>query len=702
MFIKLVITLTFATFCSAAAAKDFYVSPSGSDKLNGLSPSVNFWTKTGPFKTLTRARNAIRQLKAAGKFNEAITVYVGKGTYQLQSSLDFDDKDAGEPGKEIIWAGEKGASIISGGIVLKNCQPISGTNPHQILSCPLSAEIATNIKGEVNERISGNAPAFELFIDGHRMHLARWPDYDWAHIKLPLNLKTQFSVVEKIPPLSGDLSNAQIHTYAGNDTFDEYIGILNIDQSNNKIILSSETHDNLASGRRFYLQNVETALDAPEEWFFDKTNNQILLIAPIGTKPNNIVISSSTNLLRVKDLSDIRLSNLTFQHSTSNAININRSSTLILDNLDINNVAGQAIRCLTCTNVTIHNSNIHDTGQGGILMLGGDRPTLEPSGNIISNNIILNYDSILFNNSPAVSIRGTASTVSHNLIQNGNGNAIILNGNDHLIEKNDISKICQQSSDCGAIYSGRDWTYRGNIIRYNSIHDFSGYQLYNATFNISKNIIQYVKDGARGIYLDDGVSGFTVYGNILENAGQMSIQIGGGRDNRIENNIIKTNKYSILTDYRSQHYNWSINRQSLTSMPISDTVWQAKYPELRLPMHNDKWPEGNTIRQNIIISTASNGQSIRYWMPKQTNNISNNLVWRENGDIRVDYNILDTGAEKGGSLWEDWLSQGIEKNSLFANPCLTITGNSISISCANSPIYQIGFKPIPTDIGPVD
>lgn len=700
MFIKLVITLTFATFCSAAAAKDYYVSPSGSDKLNGLSPSVNFWTKTGPFKTLTRARNAIRQLKAAGKFNEAITIHVGKGEYQLQSALEFNNNDSGLPDQEILWEGEKGASIISGGIILKYCDPYDAANPSKILSCPVNNGILANIINEDIDRIAGNVLKFELFIDNQRMHLARWPDYDWAHIKVPLNTNTKFSVFEDIPNFQGSLNDAQAHIFAGNDTFDQYLSVASTDVTNNKITLSSETKDNLASGRRFYLQNIKSALNSHGEWFYDKTRSRILYIPPLNEEPKEIIVSSALNLISMRGASHIKFNNLIFRYSTGHAIRIDQSDAISLNNLEINNIGGVAIRAPNSSNVIISNNHIYDTGQGGILVSGGDRPTLQESGNLIENNYIHNYDTILFNNSPAIDIGGVGALVSKNLIKNSFGNAIVLTGNDHLIEKNEISQICQQSADCGAIHSGKDWTYRGNIIQYNYLHDFSGYELDKATLNIAKNTINYIHSGARGIYLDDGVSGFTVFGNILDNADSMSIQIGGGRDNRIENNFIRTNKHAITVDRRWSSFNWNDLRNTLKKMPINSPLWKNKYPELGRPMNNDTWPEGNRIQRNVIISTATKSHTLQYFIPTKGNVISDNILWHTNFDIRVDYKILDNLIpNKSLPLWRDWVNQGIEVNSLYTDPCLNNSAGILSLTCANSPITKIGFQAIPSDIG---
>lgn len=699
MLSKILITLVLATFCTAAAAQDFYVSPSGSDRFNGLSPRSNLWTNTGPFRTLARAQQAIRSLKAAGRFNKAITVHVGRGTYQITKALELNELDSGSPGKEILWIGEKGASIISGGIPLRNCQPFDPAIPDQKLSCPLDAQTVAAIAREPNSRILGNAPVFQLSVNENWMQPARWPDYSWANIRTPLDKHTSFTTFQTLPKFTGDLSNVQVHSYVNNDWFDQYNGVSSIDLANNKITLSSNTTYQLVGGRRFYLQNFAEALTIPGEWFYDKAQNRVLFIPPSDTVPNSIVISALTNLVKIDSASHISFKNLTFSHSVGTALNIAKSDTILLDNLEIDNVGGKAINAPRNTNLTLSNSDIHDIGQGGIFIFGGDRPTLKASGNLIYNNHFYRYDNLIFNHSPAVETGGVASTVTHNLIQNAHGNAIVLTGNDHLIEKNEITSICMESADCGAIYSGRDWTFRGNTIRYNYLHDFSGYEMDTTFTNIAKNIIRYRYTGARGIYLDDAVSGFNVYGNILVETGVMSIQVGGGRDNRIENNFIKTRGRAIWVDARFNSFNWNTLRNSLKTMPISSSLWLSRYPELGKPMTHDSWPEGNTIQRNVFISTGWMGYSLRYVVPTKGNNIGKNVIWHASSDIRLDYTILDTGATKAGSLWSEWAGRGVETNSVNANPCVSISGTVITLTCSNSPVTAVGFNSLPTDMG---
>lgn len=75
--------------------------------------------------------------------------------------------------------------------------------------------------------------------------------------------------------------------------------------------------------------------------------------------------------------------------------------------------------------------------------------------------------------------------------------AIRFAGNYHIIQNNDIYNVCYETSDVGVIYTLRDWTFHGNQVCNNLIHD----------------IIISLEFGLAAVYLDDMVSGIQVERN---------------------------------------------------------------------------------------------------------------------------------------------------------------------------------------------
>ena len=688
--------ITSLCFSVAASAQDFFVSPTGNDLANGLFIQSVPNTQNGPFLTLARAQQAIRNLKTSGQFNQPVTIHIAPGTYQLQTPLAFDIRDSGFVGRQISWQAENAGSttVISGGIALTNCAPSTGG----IWSCPVAGLGLDSIQySNALNVVKGNIPGFNLYVNQQRLHLARWPDTEWAHIKVPLDNTTTFSTFEQLPAIQSDLPHAQVHILPGSDWFDQYLPVLSVNQSQNVIKLGANTIFQLASGRRFYLQNLKSQLNAPGEWFYDQPNSRILFIPPEGMTPENIVVSSQQNLISLNGANYINFQNMAFRHSTDIAISIKNSSNVLLDSIEINNVDTSGIQAVSCSYITVSNSHIHDTGQAGVLIDGGNRTTLQPSNNLVYNNHFDHFGAIIMFYMPAISASGVGSRMANNLIEQAPGSGVLITGNDHVFEKNEVSNVCAQGSDCGAIYSGRNWTYRGNTIRYNSIHDIYGYGLQNV--DVNKNIVQYGSPAAVvGVYMDDAVSSYSVIGNIFNNAGNMAIQMGGGRDNVIQNNVFNTTSYAIYTDNRWPTFDWGMLRATLTQVPYLSRAWTSKYPALAAPMKHDTWPEGNTITNNVIISNNTNNPALQYILPAGSSNIADNLVWSINGIFSVSYSIVDRLNQNGAVPWKNWINLGIEKNSINADPCATITGNRVTF-CANSPVNKIGFKPLPTDIG---
>ena len=96
----------------------FYVAPNGNDGWSGKWEKPN-WTKTdGPFATLHRARDAIRELKnqQGGILKQSVIVFLRGGTYFLSEPLIFTPEDSGTADFPITYrAYRKEKPVISGG-----------------------------------------------------------------------------------------------------------------------------------------------------------------------------------------------------------------------------------------------------------------------------------------------------------------------------------------------------------------------------------------------------------------------------------------------------------------------------------------------------------------------------------------------------------------------------------------------------------
>jgi len=196
--------------------------------------------------------------------------------------------------------------------------------------------------------------------------------------------------------------------------------------------------------------------------------------------------------------------------------------------------------------------------------------------------------------SAGISLSGVGNRATHNLIDNAPHQAISFGGNDHLMEFNEIHSVCHESNDAGAIYSGRDWTMRGTIIRHNYLHDITGFE----------------GRGCVGVYLDDMFCGTEIVGNVFCRVSSAAF-IGGGRDCTIENNIFVDCEPAVHVDARAMGWakyhadEWvkeGNEKGTLSGIRFRELPYSERYPKLVNILADDPWaPKGNVIARNICV-----------------------------------------------------------------------------------------------------
>lgn len=141
-----------------------YVATDGNDVWSGQLATPNRKKTDGPFATLARARDVIRTLKKRRhKFKKPVIVMVRKGTYYLSEPLVLTPEDSGTPECPITYQAYPGEEpTLSGG------RPITGWE-----------KFTGHIWRAAIPAAKGGKWCFrQLFVDGERQILARYPNYD--------------------------------------------------------------------------------------------------------------------------------------------------------------------------------------------------------------------------------------------------------------------------------------------------------------------------------------------------------------------------------------------------------------------------------------------------------------------------------------------------------------------------------------------
>ena len=117
-----------------ATAADFFVAANGSNAWSGRFAQANPAGTDGPFATLPRARDAVRELKKRSSKKDLV-VRIRGGLYRLKETLVFSLEDSAPGGGTITYAAYgKETPILSSGVPVRNWRKLQ-ENPRRIARC---------------------------------------------------------------------------------------------------------------------------------------------------------------------------------------------------------------------------------------------------------------------------------------------------------------------------------------------------------------------------------------------------------------------------------------------------------------------------------------------------------------------------------------------------------------------------------------
>lgn len=551
---------------------NFYVSNNGDDNNDG--------SLENPFKTLDKVKNVIKNTLGDSENITTFHVYIMEGTYYFDHTLLLDEFNSHN---KIIFKSYKNDIVyFTGGrnLDLENFHSLNNVLIYDLSSYDLNFN--------ADEECILDAP---FIISNHNlMTLSRYPDSGYLNIDSVIN-DNSFICNDLDTDILKNHKNIFMSGYWKYDWSSEVVKLKNIDADNQNIITTDTLQYGLQSNKKFYFFNVPD-LDNKDEYYIDYEKNILYLIPSDDISNMSIEIALQREpLVTITNSNNIIFDNIIFEDGRDSAIRIINSNNISITNCIIRNFFNTAISIDSGINNLISNNQIYNLGCDGICVYGGDRNTLSSCYHRITHNSIYNYSILKRTYTPAISANGVGVTISYNTIHDAPDSGIIFSGNDHKIEFNEIYDICTEANDVGAIYCGRDWTARGNVIKNNNIHD-----------------IGYTPDRylVSGIYLDDCFSSANIDNNILTRI-NLAIHVGGGRDNLITNNKITDCTKSILFDNRGETWaNLNEIAENSIGIPYDSPIWLKKYPEIKTLINNlhPGIPFNNKIIDNKIINSG--------------------------------------------------------------------------------------------------
>jgi parallel beta-helix repeat protein len=712
-----------ASHAAAAKPPEFFVSPSGNDAWSGKLPAPNAAATNGPFRTLDKARDAVRALRPT---NGAV-VTIRRGDYRLDQPFTLGPEDSGSEGHPIVYRAYPGEKPrITGARAITGFKPWKG----DILQCDLRAQGFPEVRFR------------QLFCNGQRQVLARYPNLDrddphagqWAYIEAP-SKDPGFKFQPYAPDLKGwtDVSQAEVFLFHKYNWYNTILPVAGIDNATRTVALGGAPLDAIVGdgAERYYFQNVLEALDSPGEWYLDYKTEILYFWPPVPLDQAEVEAPVAEDIIKLlPGASHIILRGLTVEMGDATGLDMRDTVHCLAAGCTVRNTGvsrqigspgpweSRAGICIAGghDNGAVGN-DISDTGSHGIFIAGGDQKTLTPGHNYAENNVI-HHTGVVWAQGCGARLEGVGNRFSRNLIYDCPRIGIIFGGNDQVVEYNHIHHTNSQTCDTGAIYTaGRTWlTPRGCIVRYNYIHDIGGYGREGKEWKYPYY--------SWGIYLDDLSCGVDVIGNIVVGGKRGGVHLHNSRDNLVANNIfiegldqqIECNGWANGGEWQPQYEkNW--DEYKLLPAWAKYRYFRETDPRTATQMAH------NQFLHNIFYYTGEKARLFKGSRLPLDQTVSDyNLVYHPGGPILTGVTSADPlpgtpdlapngDFERGnlGEMPEDWSWQVrptdksrallTDETSHSGARCVRIEGSEAKDAAANAHFTMIRSRDIPIKAG---
>ncbi|NOY81361.1 MAG: hypothetical protein GXP31_10200 [Kiritimatiellaeota bacterium] len=614
----------------------FYVAPGGND--------ANPGTRQRPFKTLERARDAVRALKAAGPLPPGgVAVVLAAGVYRRTASFILGPEDSGTPDALILYRAASGASVIlRGGRRVDNFEKL--TDPTGLKRIPKAAQphvlqanlTALGIKdlGKFYPRgygIKPDKPAhLELFFKERPMPLARWPNdafqmsKRFTTVNALIGEKLGKFVNKTIDRTNGFVYGDPRHAswldepeiwlfgYWGRMYAADWVKVTSIDPRNRQVRIAPPLPPYaFIQGAPYFAANVLRELDAPGEWYLDQAAGMLFFWPPAPIRKGDVVVSLLNEpFLALNNVSHVAFRGLVFEAGRFHGAVISEGEDVTLAGCVFRNIGVYGVRIEGGRNHTVVGCDLEYLGDGAVYMRGGDVNTLTPSGHLLENCHIHHFDR--WNRAgyqAGVSQVGVGTRISHCLIHDGPHQAVYVRENDHVLEYSEIHDTCYEAGEMGSYYmygGSRVLGERGQVVRFNYWHHLP----WNETFK------RFAYTGRHALHIDHMNGDITLYGNIFQHCSSKSgVFFSGGPDNTVENNLFLDCALAINLGDRSWVYR-KVNTPPrfrldayLRRMKVNEPPWSVRYPQLKEYPANARdlsvFLTGNVVARNAALECGS-------------------------------------------------------------------------------------------------
>ncbi|MGN8070362.1 right-handed parallel beta-helix repeat-containing protein [Mucilaginibacter sp. 22184] len=571
-----------------------YVSNSGSDENDG--------TFKYPVQHLATALS-----KASGYVNNNVVVILRGGVYPQQKTMELNQGNFKERSLTITSYPKEKATITGSAKVNPVWQPYK----ENIIKAKVAIDFAPD----------------QLFINGKSLPMARYPNFD-STVRV-YNGTAKDAISESRVKTWQAPAGGYIHALHSGEwgSFDYLItgkddkGILTYEggwQNNRPSAMNKQYR---------FVENIFEELDAPGEWFYNKTTQTLYLYPPTVTDLKKAVFTMSglTDLIHIsgskeKPLSNITIKGINFTQTARSfmlakepllrsdwrmyrggAILLDRTEHITISNCSFYELGGNAVFVSNYSkNDTIRENYIHTIGGNAIAFVGSPNAARSPAFSyetfvpwdkmdyqpgpknsdypqycVATGNLIHHIGTIEKQVAGVQVSMSSHITISHNTIYHTPRAGLNMSEGTwggHIIEFNDVFNTVLETGDNGAYNSwGRDryWLPERNVID-SIVAARPGIQFLDVIDPITIRNNRFQCDHGWDIDLDDGSSNYLIYNNVCLSGG---LKLREGYSRTVTNNIIINNTFHPHVWLKNSNDIFEHNIVSLPYAPILMNNW---------------------------------------------------------------------------------------------------------------------------------
>lgn len=696
---------TVGTLCRGAELKaDFYLAPNGSDSWSGTLANPNAQGTDGPFATLERARDGVRDLKK--QKSSDVVVFIRDGFYPLRKTLVFGLEDSGEGDFTVTYAAYPNETpIFSSGREITGWRAVPGPLP----GLPQEAE-GKVLVADVSERFytlydaqgllpRARSAGFIPLPGGsrNRLHFPKGKLKNWPNVEdVEIVVRPHHAWISNVLRLESVDEESQIARTSIAATY-----------AMNKLHFLKTTES-------CWVENVLEELDEPGEWVLNSREGKVYLW-PRSESP--VMAPQLLELIRVEGEIDqqgpedvpvrnLRFRGLTFMHG--DRYSLGEDDAGLQHDWDMLDKANALVRLRGTENCVIEQCHFTHSGSGAIRVdLYGQKNQI--SGNHIEQmggaGILLcgygpgtkdvNRDNLVFNNhihhmgriylhSPGIMLwQSGENRVANNLIHHMPYSGMIIsgcvthffnrNGRElgRTIRRHEIGELPRNPT----LEDVRPYLHtHDNLIEYNEIHD----------------VMETMGDG-NGIYIRGSGAGNVIRRNYIHHLVtpmlmQAAIRTDGGqRDTLIAENLI----YKCM----AQGIILKLNNRAENNI-VADVLAPPRgyYLSLREGPLTDA-----VITRNIFYSTGRDTVFIDELSPGKGRKTEDRRgrALAQAKDADTDYNIYYSSVDPrlGESILEKQRNDGVDAHSLAVDPLFVDPEKGDFRLQPDSPALKLGIVP---------